>query len=76
MLMTLRDSSSPGSFVHAKADVAAFLVARGPYAYLGTGWHVTNAHACMPGVGAGVHDSPAFVRCTSPHATRSLPKVP
>ena len=37
-LMTLQDSNAPGSFVDAKGDVASFLVARGPYAYLGTGW--------------------------------------
>lgn len=34
-LMTLKDPNEPGSFVDAKSDVASFLVARGPWAYLG-----------------------------------------
>lgn len=37
-IMHLKSSNAPGSFVDAKADVAQFLLMRGPYAYLGTGW--------------------------------------
>jgi hypothetical protein len=36
--LSLRDSHSPGALVDAKSDVARFLLLRGPYAYLGTGW--------------------------------------
>lgn len=53
---SLRDSHSPGSMLDPEADVAKFLVLRGPYAYLGTGWV-----GCI-GQGAERHSNETYAR--------------
>jgi hypothetical protein len=54
--LTLSDPHSPGSLVDPVADVAKFLLLRGPWAFLGTAWV-----GCV-GEGAGRHSNETYVR--------------
>jgi hypothetical protein len=56
--LKLADPNAPGSIVDAASDVAKFLLARGPFAFLGTGWV-----GCAPddGVEGGGHNQ-TYVR--------------
>eukprot|EP01050_Picozoa_sp_SAG11_P025870 SAG11_NODE_5990_length_1416_cov_1.322703_2_plen_209_part_00 len=54
--LSLNNSHSPGSLTDPEGDVAKFLLLRGPFAYLGTGWV-----GCI-GEGASRHSNETYVR--------------